>query len=223
MPTLHFGILLPNPRGINTHGIAAQSLDVTVVDVFANLTQDYTSVIPGPAVDPIRPLALDVQMHYIADSLAPVRLTGGITIVPTDTYASCAPLDYLWIAGAMPAHRASAAEIAFVRARYAEVRALFSVCTGSIVLGATGIADGRRATGNREVIEVLRREFPKVLWSAEDRWVVDDEAKLWTSGGPQTGIDMIATYMKQHFDPAMVEFAMRAGDFEIREQKYPTD
>jgi putative intracellular protease/amidase len=222
MTTIHFGVLLADPRGVHTHGLSIQLMDIGVVDVLANLSKEYIANIPGPDGDAIRGLAIDLKVHYIADSLEPVRATAGIMIVPTDTYESCPRLDYLWIAGATPAHRATAAEIRFVRERYSEVRTLFSVCTGAIILGATGIADGRNATGNLEFMELLKREFPNVQWSTEDRWVVDEEARLWTSGGPQTGIDMIATYMKQHFQRNLVRFAMGVGDFEIREQKYPT-
>ena len=215
--TIHFGVLLVDPRG---HGVQFQ--DVSPVDLIANLSNEYLSSMPGPILDPIRPFGIDLAMHYIADSLEPVRLTGGVKIVPTDTYGTCPALDYLWIPGPTPAYAPSAAEIQLIRARYAEVKAVFSVCTGAIVLGASGIADGRRATGNRAVIEMLKQNFAKVQWSAEDRWVVDEEGKLWTSGGAQTGIDMIAAYIKEHFHPAVVGFAMSAGDFEIREQKYPT-
>jgi len=214
--SLHFGVLLVDPRG---HGVQFQ--DVSPVDLIADLSNEYLSALAGPMIDPIRPHGIDLTMHYIADTLAPVRLTAGATLVPTDTYASCPKLDYLWIPGPSPVYQPSAAELAFVRAQYPELRALFSICTGAIVLGASGVADGRRATGNRGFIEMLRERFPKVQWSAEDRWVVDEEAKLWTSGGAQTGIDMIAAYIKQHFHPAVVGFTMMAGDFEIREQKYP--
>jgi transcriptional regulator GlxA family with amidase domain len=215
--TLHFGVLLVDPRG---HG--AQLQDVSPVDLIADLSNEYLSLTPGALLDPIRPFGIDVKMHYIADSLEPVKLTAGVRIVPTDTYETCPTLDYLWIPGPAPSYQASAAEIAFIRARYAEVKTVFSICTGAIVLGASGIADGRRATGNRGVIGLLKQHFPKVEWSAEERWVVDEEGKLWTCGGAQTGIDMLATYIKQHFHPTVVGFAMLAGDFEIREQKYPT-
>ena len=215
--TIHFGVLLVDPRG---HGVQFQ--DVSPVDLIADLSNEYLSTMPGPLLDPVRPFAIDLAMHYIADSLEPVRLTAGVKVVPTDTYETCPKLDYLWIPGPTPMYQASAAEIAFIRARYAEVKVVFSICTGSIVLGASGIADGKRATGNRAIIEQLKQQFPKVQWSAEDRWVVDEEAKLWTCGGAQTGIDMLATYIKENFHPAVVGLTMMAGDFEIRQQKYPT-
>ena len=215
--TLHFGVLLVDPRG---HGVQFQ--DVSPVDIIANLSKEYLALTPDPRLDAIRSFGIDMKMHYIADTLDPVGLTAGVRIVPTDTYATCPALDYLWIPGPAPTYQPSAAEIAFVRARHAEVKTVFSICTGAVVLGASGIADGRRATGNRGVIEMLKENFPKVVWSAEERWVVDEEGKLWTCGGAQTGIDMLATYVKQHFHPAVVGLAMMAGDFEIRDQKYPT-
>ena len=90
------------------------------------------------------------------------------------------------------------------------------------MLGALGIADGGCSTGNRGIIDQLKEQYPKVDWLGEDRWVVDEEAKLWTCGGAQMGINVLATYIKKHFNPALVAFAMGVGDFEIRQQKYPT-
>jgi transcriptional regulator GlxA family with amidase domain len=214
--TIHFGVLLVDPRGYG-----AQLQDISPVDLIADLSNEYISSDPGPIMDPVRPFGIDLTMHYIADSLEPVRLTAGIKVVPTNTYESCPKLDYLWIPGPTPLYQASAAEIKFIKERYPEVKVLFSICTGAIILGASGVADGRKATGARGIIEMLKEYFPRVQWSAEDRWVVDEEAKLWTSGGAQTAIDMIAAYIKQHFHPAVVGFAMNTGDFEIREQKYP--
>ena len=216
--TIHFGVLLIDPRG---QGVQFQ--DVSPIDLIADLSNDYlTRVRPGPTLDSIKPFAIDLTVHYIADSLEPVKMTAGVMVVPTDTYETCPKLDYLWIPGPSPMYQPSAAETGFICARYAEVKVVFSICTGSIVLGASGIADGRRATGNRGIIERLKQQSPKVQWSAEDRWVVDEEAKLWTCGGAQTGIDMLATYIKENFHPAVVGFTMMAGDFEIRQQKYPT-
>ena len=215
--TLHFGVLLIDPRG---PGVQFQ--DISPVGLIADLTKEYLSRSPpGPTVDRLLPFAIDLTVHYIADSLAPVRMTAGVTVVPTDTYETCPKLDYLWIPGPSPMYQPSAAEVAFICARYAEVKTVFSICTGSIVLGASGIADGRCATGNRGIIDQLKKQYPKVHWSGEDRWVVDEEAKLWTCGGAQTGIDMLATYIKKHFHPALLAFLMEVGDFEIRLQKYP--
>jgi len=222
MTTLHFGVLLTNPRGDRTHGVGPQLLDVAVVDIFTDLSKEYVSgVILGDGVQQFLPVAIDVETHYIADSLEPVRLTAGAKIVPTDTYETCPRLDYLLVPGAMSAYRASDAEIKFIQERHPEVKALFGICTGPLIIGASGVADGRRGTGNRAIVEWLQQEFPKGHWSAEYRWVADEEAKLWTCGGAQTAIDMMTAYIKQHFHADMVDFVLKIGEFEIRQQKYP--
>ena len=97
-----------------------------------------------------------VYWNYIADSPEPVRMTTRVTVVPTDTRR--APHS---TTGPSPMYQPSAAEIAFVCARYAEDKVVFSICTGLIVLGASGVADGRRATGNRGVIGQLMQDFPR--------------------------------------------------------------
>lgn len=221
MTTLHFGVLLTNPRGDRTHGVGPQLLDVAAVDVFTNLSKEYLSnVILGEGVNQLLPAAIDVETYYIADSLEPVRLTAGVKIVPTNTYESCPRLDYLLVPGAMSAYRASNAEIKFIQERHPEVKALFGICTGPLIIGATGIVDGRKGTGNRAVVELLKQEFPNGNWSGEYRWVADEEAKLWTCGGAQTAIYMMTAYIKQHFHADMVDFVMRVGEFEIKQQKY---
>ena len=89
--TLHFGVLLVDPRGQG-----AQFQDVSPIDLIADLSKEYpTRVPPGPTVDRLRPFAIDLTVHYIADSLDPVRMTAGVTVVPTDTYETCPTLDYL--------------------------------------------------------------------------------------------------------------------------------
>jgi transcriptional regulator GlxA family with amidase domain len=60
-----------------------------------------------------------------------------------------------------------------------------SVCTGSLVLGAAGLLEGRRATGHWLYLEKLR-EFGAEPVS--ERWVED--GKVLTAAGVSAGIDM---------------------------------
>ncbi|MFM2359419.1 MAG: hypothetical protein RLY16_1412 [Bacteroidota bacterium] len=61
-----------------------------------------------------------------------------------------------------------------------------SVCTGSWILGATGLLKGKKATSNwyraAEMMELYGAEFKK------ERWVKD--GKYWTSAGVTAGMDM---------------------------------
>jgi putative intracellular protease/amidase len=61
-----------------------------------------------------------------------------------------------------------------------------SVCTGSLVLAAAGLLDGRRATSNWQAIEQLRALGVDAV--EEERVVFD--GKIVTSAGVTAGIDM---------------------------------
>ncbi|HEV7481821.1 MAG TPA: DJ-1/PfpI family protein [Solirubrobacterales bacterium] len=60
-----------------------------------------------------------------------------------------------------------------------------SVCTGSLLLGAAGLLDGKRATGNWLVLEPLRQFGADPVGG---RWVED--GKVITAAGVTAGIDM---------------------------------
>lgn len=68
-----------------------------------------------------------------------------------------------------------------------------SVCTGSGVLAAAGLLDGRRATSNKRAFEWAQRQGDGVDWVAEARWVEDGDR--WTSSGVAAGIDMALAFV----------------------------
>ena len=62
-----------------------------------------------------------------------------------------------------------------------------SVCTGSLILGAAGLLDGRRATTHWLAVDQLRTLGAEPV---DTRVVVEDEHRLITSAGVSAGIDM---------------------------------
>jgi transcriptional regulator GlxA family with amidase domain len=70
-----------------------------------------------------------------------------------------------------------------------------SVCSGTFVLAAYGLLDGKRVATHWEVTERLARGFPKLSVDADALYVVD--GATWTSAGVTTGIDM-ALAMVEH-------------------------
>lgn len=63
-----------------------------------------------------------------------------------------------------------------------------SVCTGTFVLAAAGLLDGRRATTHWAGCKQLSKLYPSVYVEPDALYIVDD--RLWTSAGVTTGIDM---------------------------------
>ncbi|EAW17003.1 putative ThiJ/PfpI family transcriptional regulator [Aspergillus fischeri NRRL 181] len=70
---------------------------------------------------------------------------------------------------------------------------VFTVCTGSILLAATGRLDGRKATTNKRLYDELTPKYPGVQWQKRARWVQD--GKFLTSSGVTAGIDAGFAFM----------------------------
>jgi transcriptional regulator GlxA family with amidase domain len=92
-----------------------------------------------------------------------------------------------------------------------------SVCTGTFVLAAWGLLDGKRVATHWASCQRLAAGYPALRVDAESLYVVD--GKAWTSAGVTTGIDMalamveadhgatVANLIARHF----VLYARRPG------------
>ena len=89
--------------------------------------------------------------------------------------------------GAIPGMRDTKL-VAAIKALGERAQRVSSVCSGALVLAATGMLDGRRAVTHWEDCKMLADEFPKVQVELDPIFVKD--GRVWTSAGITAGIDM---------------------------------
>ncbi len=89
--------------------------------------------------------------------------------------------------------------VATLRAAHARGSRLVSICSGVVVLAATGLLDGKRATTHWKYAERLAARFPAV---SVDAGVLYTEADgVFTSAGSAAGLDLCVHLVRRDFGP----------------------
>jgi len=156
--TIHFGFLIfPN----------VQPLDLTApYEVFA--------AVP------------DAKIHLVWKTLDRAPSATGLDFAPTVNFRDCPPLDMLCVpgGGGVNSLLQDAETLDFLRGQAEHVRYLTAVCTGSLLLGAAGLLQGKRATTHWNAHDFLPR-FGAI--PVMERVVRD--GKIITAGGVTSGLD----------------------------------
>lgn len=72
-----------------------------------------------------------------------------------------------------------------------------TVCTGSVLLGKTGALDGKNATTNKKLLDMLKPINPNVNWIRKARWIAD--GKYYTASGVSAGMDMTLGFIRDQY------------------------
>jgi AraC family transcriptional regulator, transcriptional activator FtrA len=94
-----------------------------------------------------------------------------------------------------------------LRESYARGARLLSVCSGSTVLAATGLLDGKRATTHWMYIEQMRRMYPRVEFDPDVLYI--DEGQIITSAGSAAGLDACLHLVRRDYGAAVANHVAR--------------
>lgn len=142
-----------------------------------------------------RRVAPQISMFTVAPSAGEVKMANGLRVIADHGFDDCPRSDALIVTGGpgWVAQCESKETLDFVR-RYAEGRVVAGVCTGAMILAASGILDGRKATTKCEVagtevppVRLMRDRHPQIDVT-EEASLVDCGAVI-TGGGVTLGID----------------------------------
>ena len=125
-------------------------------EILATLQRLQGYLLPAVALAVLAPLGLRVAA--VDGPLAPVRCAKGMRVVPDVSLAEAPALDVLVVPGGLGTRRAAKdpALLAWLAARAASCQWVTSVCTGALLLVASGVARGRRVTTHHSFVETLR-------------------------------------------------------------------
>jgi putative intracellular protease/amidase len=129
-----------------------------------------------------------VELTFVAHEAGPVRTDNGMLTILAETAIDDAVAPDLLLVPGGPgevATRAGGPALDWVRAVHETSTWTTSVCTGSLILAAAGLLQGRRATSHWLALEQLRRLGAEPV---AERVVFD--GKIVTAAGVSAGIDM---------------------------------
>lgn len=126
----------------------------------------------------------------IAESMDPVRASGGPSTLPEDVFANASAYDILLVPGGAGTRNQveNPLLLDWLTQASARARTVTSVCTGSGLLARAGVLDGHAATTNKLAFDEVARLGPRTDWRRSARWVVSGNRV--TSSGVSAGIDM---------------------------------
>jgi transcriptional regulator GlxA family with amidase domain len=155
-----------------------------------------------------RRIAPEIEICTIGPRAGPIALANGLTVTADFGIDDAPSCDLIIVTGG-PGWTAQAKmpeTLDYIRRVHASGR-IASVCTGGMILAASGILDGGPATTKREVVppetpplEVMRASYPQI--DVREAMLVDRAGKLVTGGGVSLCIDttlhLLAIMLGQH-------------------------
>ncbi|MGY8667427.1 GlxA family transcriptional regulator [Bradyrhizobium sp. UFLA05-109] len=141
--------------------------------------------------------AMPYAIRVVAQGGERIEASAGVELAVHPLSSVDADLDTLLIAGGpgVDAAAADPALVDWVRQRARQSRRTASVCTGAILLAASGMLDGRRAVTHWAFCAELARRFPAVRVEPDPIFVQD--GTVWTSAGITAGIDLALALVEE--------------------------
>ncbi len=133
----------------------------------------------------------------------PVRCYNNLLITPHCSMEDCNP-DIVVIPGIFNIDETLSANglaIEWLKGLYDHNCVLMAICSGSLLLAATGLLDNKIATTHWAIANEFRKRFPKVLLRPDE--MITDESGLVCSGGYDSFLDA-SIYMVEKFYGATV-------------------
>src|SRR6201990_1629106 len=150
-----------------------QAMRLAALSVF-----EYANVMLGKPV---------YEMQFISEHGGPVRSSTGM-VIESKRFDQTAYDTVIVGGGASIIEHAPAGLLAFIRKASKTSRRIASICTGSFILAAAGLLDGKRVTTHWLHARDLQARYPDIRMEEDRIFIID--GNVWTSAGMTAGIDL---------------------------------
>lgn len=180
------------------------------MDITFLLYENMTSL---DFIGPYQVLAMlpGVRIHLAATEAGPVRTDAGVRIHADKRLEEVPRADILVVPGSSDPSKVMGDEraLSWLRALDASSKWTTSVCTGSLILGAAGLLQGKRATTHWTMMEQLRNFGATPV---QERVVFD--GKVVAAAGVSAGIDMALTLVAREFGDSVAQCIQLAIEYD---------
>lgn len=185
-------VAVPETAGSALYGM------IDVLSSAGSLWQQLAGAVPERA---------SIHVRIVSPAKAPFTCGHRIPVQPDlsvedDVRADIVILPELWLAPDDDMAGRYPALLAWVRERYQTGSTIYSACSGSVMLAATGLLDNRDATSHWGYADLFRTRFPQVRFRPEPALVFADSAgRIVTAGGTTSWHDLALHIIARHMSP----------------------
>lgn len=153
-----------------------------------------------------------VYCHWsvLGADLAPIRASCGLEVRPWQRLCDPTDFDYIVVVGGLLPSTLEMPEAcyAFLREAAAREVPLIGLCTGSFLLAAAGLLDGRRCAVHLRHKDEMGLLFPEVIPVTDEIYVLD--GRFVTSPGGTAAIDVATELITRHCGKARAIKGLRS-------------
>ena len=148
-----------------------------------------------------------IHPRIVCPTAAPFRCGNDIPVIPDlsidqDPEAEIVILPELWLAPDDDMAGRHLEVVDWIRRRHRAGSAIYSACSGSVLLAATGLLDGYEATSHWAYQDLFRTRFPAVKFRPDPSLVFADRTgRVVTAGGTTSWHDLAIHIISRHCSP----------------------
>ena len=154
------------------------------------------------------------KVILIAEILDQISTIGGLRLTPDVSFDNCPKLDLLIVPGGWGTRKEvnNLNLVNWIANRSSQTKITASVCTGSSLLGKTGLLDGLESTTHFQAFDFLRQSASNIKIRKDVLFTLAEP--VFTSAGVSAGIDL-SLRIVSHF------FGIEVGRATARHMEYP--